>query len=178
MKSVPRGDFPIRVRARPWEEPAELGRLYEGIYDVTLNSVVDIVFVPGPAFPGPPFDSSLLPWDLDSITTMEQARLAATVLARYVVTADGARAGAVAHFQRDVASEEPSEGVVFFVDPDLFDWFSDDLAALSRHYGSTYPAGSISDLHDRAVVAFIEDTVLASGRLADSDAAALGIDAR
>jgi hypothetical protein len=90
MKVRPRSDYPVGVRPMSVEVPAGVAGLYEGIYEVTLNSVVGIVFCPSLADVAPPFRDELLPRDVDEITTATQARLVSILFSTYSVTPNDA----------------------------------------------------------------------------------------
>jgi hypothetical protein len=172
MKTTPRSDYPVRVRPRVWDEPEPAAPHYAGVYDVTLNSLVDIAFVPHLTTPGPPFDPRALPDNFDLIDDPQQARLAAVLLAQYVVTPDPGRAGSVASFER-IPDEGPVRGVLFFVSPELFSVFERELGELSEMVGGLHPAGTVHYVADRAVIRFLREWVVTSDLFRPEDAALL-----
>ncbi|MFB2983618.1 hypothetical protein [Microseira sp. BLCC-F43] len=46
MKPSPQYDFPVSVRRQTWEENPGVAALYQGIFDVTLNHTISVMFVP------------------------------------------------------------------------------------------------------------------------------------
>jgi hypothetical protein len=175
MKPTPKADFPVGVRPRAWEEddPA-LGEAYAGVFEVTLNNYVGIVFVPQLPGSADVWDRDAVPDDLDDVATSAQARLATALLAPYVVTPNTALAGQQQRFE--MLDDPPGRrgGTVFYVAPEAFDRFSGELADLSATLGMIHPPGKISDIRDRDVIAFIESVVLTSPNLDSHDAEMLG----
>src|SRR5262245_10804144 len=74
MKVSPRADYPVRVLAQEWDEQPHRAELYRDVFAVTLNHVVEIVFVPDVGEVAPPWDGRTLPPDLDDVSTPAQAR--------------------------------------------------------------------------------------------------------
>lgn len=173
MKVSPRSDYPVGVRPRSWEESEPVAELYDGIFDVTLNRVVDVVFVPDLLAIAPPFDDALLPRDLDEVFTQGQARLAAVLFGRYVVTPDPSRSGIQECFARAIDTPGERTGVVFYVSSNKFARYADDLEKLSQRLGGLHPPGTVADLRGIAVIDFIEQTVLGSPAFRSEDAAML-----
>lgn len=175
MKPTPKADFPVGVRPRAWEEDdPRLSEAYAGVFEVTLNNYVGIVFVPQLPGPADVWDRSAVPGDLDDVATTEQARLAAALLAPYVVTPNAALAG---QQQRFVMLDDPPDrrgGTVFYVAPEAFEHISSDLADLSTTLGMIHPPGTISDIRDHYAIAFIESVVLTSPNLDPHHAKMLG----
>src|SRR5687768_1678589 len=119
MKIGPRSDYPVGVRPMSVEVPADVAGLYEGIYEVTLNIVVDIVFCPSLTDVAPPFRDDLLPRDVDEITTATQARLVSVLFSRYAVTPNDSLSGRHERL--------PGKGVVFYVTESEFTGFTAEL---------------------------------------------------
>jgi hypothetical protein len=176
MKDVtPRADYPVRVRRRQWEEASPVADLYDGIFDVNLNSSVDVVFVPDMSAFAPPFDGADLPRDLDAISSPAQAQLVAVLTGTYVVTPNTTRSG----------TEEPLTGLfddpgvagtaVFFVTPAEFTRYATELDELSNRLAAFYPSGTVDDLREYEVIAFLERVVFGSEAFRPEDAAILGL---
>ena len=174
MKVSPRSDYPVRVRPRSLEEGETVAQLYDGIFDVTLNSVVDIVFVPDLSSTMPPFDDAPLPLDLDDVSTQQQARLEAILFGRYVVTPNTGRSGTEERFARAVDNPGELTGVAFYISPEEFSCYAADLEQLSHRLGALYPLGTVVDLRGHPAIDFIEHTVLGSPNFKSEDAAMLG----
>lgn len=158
MLISPRSDYPVGVRPMSVEAPPAVAGLYDGVYEVTLNNMVEIVFCPSVP---PPFDDALLPEDVDEITTPAQARLVSVLFASYAVTPDDARAG----------SEErlPGRGVVFYVGGAEFARYAAELRELSAELGARYPDRTVNDLSDHAVVRFLRETVIPAPEFQPAD---------
>jgi hypothetical protein len=163
-------DVSVRVRSRARDEPAPVADLYRGITDVTLNGAVDVVFVPAPSDGGSLLDQSSVPWNLDEVSTPDQARRAAVFFAQYAVAPDEARAGTGQPFGHDGQLDR----VLFFVSTDEFARYAEDLADLSTTLGGLRVSAPISGLRHRPAIAWLERAVLRSPLLLPGDAAALG----
>ena len=166
--------MPVGLRPRPWEESEPVAEFYDGIFDVTLNRVVDVVFVPDLSAIAPPFEDELLPRDLDEVSTREQARLAAVLFGRYIVTPNPSRSGIQECFARAIDTLGERTGVIFYVSPNEFARYADDLEEMSHRLGGLYPPGTVADLRGIAAIEFIEQTVLGSPAFRSEDAAMLG----
>lgn len=175
MKVSPRADYPVRVRPHSWEADESVADLYTGIYDVTLNHSVTVAFVPDMSSFAPPFDDALLPRDLDDITTPAQARLAATLFNRYVVTPNVDRAGTQEHFPSAYDDPGSTTGVVFYLSPQQFADYTAELDDLISRLGALHPPETVSDLADSPVIQFIRRMVLRPPVLRPDDAAILMI---
>ena len=165
MKISPRSDYPVGVRPMSVEMPAEVAGLYEGIYEVTLNNVVDIVFCPSLTDVAPPFRDELLPRDVDEITTAAQARLVSILFSPYSVTPNDSRNGGHERL--------PGKGVVFYVTESEFSSFTAELRELSERLGGRYPDQTVTDLAGHAVIRFVRETVITSPEFGPADRAML-----
>lgn len=161
MKVRPRSDYPVGVRPMSVEVPAGVAGLYEGIYEVTLNSVVGIVFCPSLADVAPPFRDELLPRDVDEITTPTQARLVSILFSTYSVTPNDSRSGGHERL--------PGAGLVFYVTESEFASFAAELRELSGRH----PDGTVADLAGHAVIRFVRATVIPSPEFGPADRAIL-----
>lgn len=170
MKSGPSADYPVSVVPESWEViDSTRTPLYEGIYRVTLNATVDVVFVPDVSAVAPPWSGRRVPENIDDVRTLEEARLMTALVSTYVVTPNDARAGTVERFEFD-----GDQGTVRYVGETEFAQFSADLDALSRIVGSVAPDRTVSDLRAHAVIRFVEAEVVAQPWFAPADAAWLG----
>ena len=152
MKVIPRTDYPVRVRPMSAGVPAAVAGLYEGIYEVTLNNVVDIAFVPSLSGIAPPFRDDLLPRDVDEITTPAQARLVGILFSPYGVTPNDALKG-----QRQRLS---ADRLVSYVAEAEFENYSADLHELSTRLGDLHSGVTVTTLTDHAVIRFLRDTLV------------------
>jgi hypothetical protein len=160
MKVAPRADSQISVRPRSWDEDSRIAVHYEGVYDVTLNNMVTISFVPNLGTAAPPFDRSQLPPDLDDVGTPEQARLEAALHAGYVVTPCPRRASTSQSLPIPEWSNGPA-GVVFYVTAEQFELLTADLAVLACEIGTLHSEVAHSQLVGHPAVDFVAELVSA-----------------
>jgi hypothetical protein len=92
MKLSPRYDFLVSVRHQAWEEEPKVAPLYQGIFDVTLNHTIGIMFVPD-LEKNTNCWCPILPDNIDDITTNIEARLVSIALSKYSVTPNPLLAG-------------------------------------------------------------------------------------
>lgn len=174
MKISPRADYPVGVRPRAWEEPPDAAPYYDGVFDVALNGMVTVTFVPDMSAYAPPFDAAALPDDLDQVSSVKQARLAAALLASYAVTPHPTRQGTTQQLPAIGPTGEPPGpddigGVVFYVDPSRFAAVESDLVELSTRLGGRHPDATVSTLRTHPAIDLIESTVLTSPAFAEQD---------
>jgi len=172
VKVSPRREYPVGVRPQAWEEDPEVADLFAGIYEVTLNHLVSISFVPDVSEVLPP-GTAELPADLDDVSTVVEARLATVLLAPYTVTPNRSLAGEEQVIRRLTDDERPT-GVVFYCQDDEFSRFSGELDELSKRVGDLYPELTVADLGAYEVVQFIETRVLRSSHIQPEDLFLLG----
>jgi hypothetical protein len=165
MKVSPSADYYVRVRPQEWEEDPRTASLYAGIFQVDLNFVVGVAFVPDLSPVAPPWDFSGLPADFDDITTSEQARLATVLTSSYVVTPNDKLAG---------TQEAHEQGVIFYVSMPEFARYAEELRRLAELVGSVHSLARVSELRGPEVIGFIERGIVASTWLSPADAAELG----
>jgi hypothetical protein len=163
MKSGPKADYPVLVYEEPANQDPPEAALYKGVFNVELNHVVHIVFVPDISTIAPPWDDHLLA-EVDEIATVEQARLSAALPWPYVITPNETLAGTDEAFEWGHDHEfGVSRGVVFYVSAREFDQYSDALASLAKiNEYSSRPKKSVSELRGYDVIGFLERRVLAS----------------
>ncbi|MFC3452686.1 hypothetical protein [Amycolatopsis speibonae] len=160
MKVTPQADYPVEVRSRRWEVDDRQAALYEGVWDVLLNRMVTVSFVPD--IGQPVHDRARWPADLDEIATERQARLEAAMFSDYTVTPNTELAGRATRSQA-TSWRENRYGVVFYVDPAEYARLAADLQALDV-VGAT-----VSELRGHPAVDFVE-RIVASPEFADEDA--------
>lgn len=170
MKVRPRADYPVGVRPMSTEVPTKVADLYEGIYEVTLNNLVDILFCPAVSVSvaGPVFYNDLLPHDLDEITTTTQARLATVLLSSYTITPNDALRG---HQELLVHDDEANVGggLVYYIAESEFEIYSSELRELSTQLGGLHSQVTVASLGNYAVIRFIRDIVVPSPKFDPSD---------
>jgi hypothetical protein len=174
MKPSPNADYPIQVYPQSWEEGSLRAPLYQGVFSMVLNYVVEVAFVPDVSAAAPPWVGRELPANLDEVSTPEQARLATALLAKYAVTPNDARAGDVAYVRWPLAEGPIGDGWIRYVSAVEFARYAAELDRLSEIVSSRFPDKTVSDLRDYEVVRFIEREVVAAPWFAPSDAVMLG----
>jgi hypothetical protein len=172
MKVSPNANFPVAVRPYSTEVDEETAHLYLNVFDVRLNVSVHVTFVPDISHLAPPWDGGTLPENVELITTVPQARLAAVLMSRYVVTPNDRYAGTEETF---LLGEAPDDhGVVFYVTRAEFERYRAGLDALSDVTGTTFVGVRVGDLREYDAITFLEQRVLGSTWLRPRDAAFLG----
>ena len=93
MKPRPHYDFPVGVWPESADYPNPTAEALSGVYPVTLNYVVSLVFVPtvDHRAPWPPE----LPQDVDHIESEADVRRMMIALSDLIVTPDDTRAGTI-----------------------------------------------------------------------------------
>ncbi|MCP3801940.1 hypothetical protein NLX83_21975 [Allokutzneria sp. A3M-2-11 16] len=162
MKPIPRADYSVDVRPQRWEVAPCVAHLYEGVWEVTLNTMVTVAFV---ADLGQPVDyQAQIPGNLDALTTEKQARMVTAVLADYVVTPNAELAGRTVRTTRPPVLDCDGDGVVFYVDPVHYALMAADLDAFDL------VDATISELRGRPAVDFVERVVVTSPEFDHRDA--------
>jgi hypothetical protein len=150
MKPSPKHDFPVNVRREEWEQEPSVAPHYEGIFAVTLNHTISILFIPGiDRTRWPPS----LPEDTDRVASAQEAREVAMATSRYSVMPDVERAGTEETFFMEETDTESS--VVFYVAPQEFENYSRDLARLAHERPSVHDARSVSEIAKLGVGKFL-----------------------
>jgi hypothetical protein len=194
MKPSQDRDFAVNVRHQVREEDPAVAAYYQGVYGMTLNRLVTIVFVP--AFSrGPGTWPPVLPDDLDQVGSAQDARRFSVALADYAVTPDEARAGTEEVLPPQPAvggggdspgggetgggedSLEPRPAVVFFVSPAEFDAFTAELEALEDRAPGVHDVVRVPEIEGLEVVKFLRSRVLASPHVAPEHRRVLGLSA-
>lgn len=171
MKVSPRADYPVRVVPEPEEMAEPLAPLYQGIYRLVLNHVVDVVFVPDLSRLAPPWDPAGLPAPVEN---PEQARLETVLSARYAVTPNQPRAGTHERFTQPSTEGGGQTGVVFYTGAAEFDRFAEELSRLCEIAFGRSDGPAVTQLRAFEVIGFLEQRVVASGQLGPWDAMMLG----
>jgi hypothetical protein len=171
MKPLARYDFPVNIRFHTHEVNKEVQPFYEGIIEVTLNFHIAIVFVPEIdrlASGWPP----KLPDNIDNINSEMEARIITIATESYSVTPNRILAGK----EEVVESSESGcqDGVLFYVTPDEFNDFINELNLLSVEIGRVYNSRKISEIQDNKFAQFILNRVIKSGYFRSFDLKILG----
>lgn len=183
MKSRPQADYPVWVVPEKYEVLPANAAYYEGIYTVTLNHTVHIVFVPDVSAVAPPWDGHDLPDDLDRVANAEQARIEMVLWARYAVTPHPRLAGEVEPIP-DVlpptgddgwpGSTDRRPGWVRYVAPAEFDRYAAELPALYEAVPTRHSGVTVSALMAYEVVRFIAEQIVPAPWLDPYHATMLG----
>ncbi|BAZ15754.1 hypothetical protein NIES4071_76260 [Calothrix sp. NIES-4071] len=175
MKPSLSNNFTISVRHQIWEESPEFAEFYQGIYSVTLNFLVNIMFVPG-------FEINVNNWpprvpeNIDNVSSKLEARLFTLFFCDYIVTPDQFRAGqqevislasAVEDF--DNSNLASNVRVVFYVTPEEFTLFSKELHTLSEQTSGIHDYVRISEIDNLQFAKFILSSVINSQYLLAKD---------
>jgi hypothetical protein len=173
MKVGPSTNYSVGVWRAEWEEPNDNAQLYHGIFEVELQHSARVSFVPDISSVAPPWDSAMLPDDIDTIDTVVQARLAKALLSSYVVTPNDKLAGTEEQIGWRDPGPEDEPAVVFYVTTEEFARDVSELDSLTDIASNLHVRPPIDDLRDREVVAFVE-RIVASPLLKPRHARMLG----
>jgi hypothetical protein len=175
MKTLQKIDFSINVRPQELEENPSFSEFYRGIYSVTLNKLVDITFVPEferMESNWPP----ALPDNVDEPSSLQEARLWTIGLSKYVVTPSLIRAGQEEVISLPDSSNEfnleensPDNGVIFYVTPQEFDGFSQELSEVSKQTLPVYSYVKFSEVQSLLTFQFLLRTIVNSENFSASD---------
>jgi hypothetical protein len=178
-KLVDTADLRVNVAPEEWEHEAPGSRFFEGIYVVSLNSAVDIAFVPDLSDSIPPWDVELPP-DLDENCTSERdARLYLVRTTDYSVTPNARLAGQVGIAPRLPHSNPPpalrdsppatEHGLVWYVSPEEWSELDTQLRDLAAHTYRQHEFVRLSEISGGPLGHFRAERFLPSGRLSAFD---------
>lgn len=180
MKPSLERDFTVSVRHQILEELPEVAEYYRGIYSVTLNFLVTVMFVPEFEKTGNN-EFSHIPENIDKVKTEFDARLFTVALSDYAVTSNSFLAGQQELFPLPSAPEEMKNsgnvaemGVLFYVSPQEFESFSKELSVLAARTLGVHDYVRISELQNLEFAKFILSTVIRSQHFATSHLRLLG----
>jgi len=130
-------NFAVSVRHQIWEESPENTEFYQGIYSVTLNFLVNLMFVPE-------FERNLTNWppnlpeNIDNVNSENEARLFTTAVSDYTVTPNSLLSGqetitfVLADEKVKNADLTSDVRIVFYVSHDKFAIFNKELSMLAE----------------------------------------------
>ena len=183
MKLGFRRDFAVQVRHQERDEKEEWGAVfYRGIFSLTLNQLISILFIPD--FPRTPetWPPTILE-GVDKVQSTTEARLYMTESADYVVTPDAYLAG-----QQEViplpaipslrGGIKASQVVVFYVTPAQFARFSRELPLIEEQ---TYWVTQFVRVHNIAhfeCIKFIQNCIISSPYFSHNHAKIIGRQSR
>ncbi len=181
MKLGFRRDFAVQVRHQERDEEEEWGAIfYRGIFSVTLNQLISILFIPDFPRTAETWPPTILE-GVDKVQSESEARLYITESADYVVTPDALLAG-----QQEVIPlpEIPAFGaingieanqvVVFYVTPEQFARFSQELPLMEEQ---TYSVTQFVRVHKIAhfeCIKFIQNCIISSPYFCDNHKRIIG----
>ncbi len=168
MKPSLEQNFSVAVRHQIWEELPEKAEFYRGIYSVTLNYLVSVMFVPEFEITQdnwPP----VLPEDVDEISSETEARLVTAALSDYTVTPNLLLAGkqeiiTLPSVNEDMKDSdiESKRGVIFFVKPQDFEVFSKELSVLADQTPGVHDCVKISEIKELELAKFVLYNIIKS----------------
>jgi hypothetical protein len=180
MKPSLERDLTVSVRHQIWEELPEVAEFYQKIYSVTLNFLVAIMFVPEferTADNWPP----VLPENVDNVSTELEARMFTTLLSDYTVTPNSLLAGQQERIPLPLVSEEmknsdsfPESGVIFYVSPQEFEGFSQELSVLSERMMGVHDYVKLSEIENLEFAKFILYKIIVSPHISAEHLRILG----
>lgn len=168
MKTLLTNNLKILVWPESLEHSSEVSIFYKGIYSVTLNQFVTIMFIPEvdrDKEVWPP----RLPESIDSPCSEEEAKLWTVGLAEYVVTPNSKLAGSEEILNLPNLSGECDKGVVFYVRPDEFKEFSKGLEEVNQKTSSVHEKVNSSEIENLSFIKFIVSNVIESKNFEKKD---------
>lgn len=182
MKSSLSTDFTISVKHQIWEELPEVAHFYQGIYSVTLNFLLTIMFVP--EIKDTLSDLSIiLPQNVEHVCSEREARLFTIALSEYTVTPNSFLAGQQKLIYLPSGSENGTinnseqvseKGVIFYISPDKFAVFSQELSELAEQTIGVHDYVRISELKNLQTAQFILSDIIKSNNFSPSHLKYLG----
>jgi hypothetical protein len=180
MKPSLLSDFTVSVKYQMWEESPEVADFYRGIYSVTLNFLVTVMFVPE-------FEKTvdnwppILPENVDEVTTELEARLFTVALSDYSVTPNSRMKGHQERISPSAVTEDiqnsdnvPENVVIFYVSPEEFEIFSQELSVLAEQTPGVHDYVRISEIESLKFAKFILSWVRNSHQFAAEHVRILG----
>ncbi len=166
MKPSLSSNFTVSVRHQIWEESPKVAEFYQGIYSVTLNFLVNLMFVPK-------FERNLsnwppaLPENVDNVNSELEARLFTVAVSDYTVTPSlDSRQQQIITFSADEKVKNGDSAsdvrVIFYVSPDKFAVFSKELYTLAGKTPGVHDYVRISEIENLEFARFILSSVVNS----------------
>jgi hypothetical protein len=175
-------DFAIHVQPQMLEVLPEVASLYEGIYSVTLNHLITVLFVPEVSR-NPEQWPPMLPEDLDFPSSITEARLWTIGLSKHTVVPNSDLAGQeeIINFPpplpstpsefrlKDDSDNSMEHGVIFYVTPQEFARFSEELAEVRRRTTSIRDKVDASEISELGFVRLLVSRIIASEHFSQRD---------
>jgi hypothetical protein len=157
-------DYRVSVRPMPWDVPGPESKYFAGIYTVSLNSHVEISFVPDVSNECPPWSADLVP-NGDDVASEREARVYQVLMSLYSVTPNARLAGTEEPIELETGSSPPDQGAVWYLAPDDWQTLMDELENLTETAYSEVHFVRFSQIADTRLARFLESRFLPSGRL-------------
>ena len=179
MKRSLERNFSVSVRHQVLEERPEVAELYQGIYSVTLNSLVTVMFVPE-------FKRNAKSWppalseNVDNVNTEQEARLFTTALSDYTITPDRYLAGQEEVIPQASVTEDNRYNrnfetrTIFYVTHQEFDTFVQELSVLAEQMLGIHDYVRISEIENLKFAQLILARVINSKHFSLKDLKILG----
>jgi len=168
MKPSLSTNFAVSVRHQIWEESPEHTEFYQGIYSVTLNFLVNLMFVPE-------FERNLTNWppnlpeNIDNVNSEIEARLFTVAVSDYSVTPNSLLSGqqeiiafALADEKVENADLTSNVRILFCVSPDKFAIFSKELSVLAEKTPGVHDYVEICEIENLEIAKFIRSSFINS----------------
>lgn len=181
MKPSLSSNFTVSVRHQIWEESPKFAEFYRGIYSVTLNFLVNVMFVPEVEINmnnWPP----TLPENVDNVACEFEARLFTLAISDYTVTPNSLLSGQqeilIAPDAEEVKNSDSASNakVIFYVSPEEFEIFIKELSALSEQTPSVRDYVRISEIENLEFAKYLLYFVIKSSYLLAKDKNILAIE--
>ncbi len=174
-------EFKVQVRHQVRDEEPEIARFFKGIFWMTLNDFVNLIFIP--SFPRDKENWSLnIPTSLEDVSSLDEARQFTAALSEYTITPSDKRAGqqelipippppdiSFPGLRPDHKTEESKTGVMFYVTPQEFIRFSQELAVIEEHTFMLYEYLPFEEVKEFECIQFITDTIIRSPHFTQKD---------
>jgi hypothetical protein len=181
MKLLLEGNFSVTVRHQIREELPETTEFYQGIYSVSLNFLVYIMFVPELEI-NPNNWPPVLPKNVDDVSSETEARLFTTALSKYTVTPHSLLAGTQeiifipsANKNMGYSDSDSERAVIFYVSHQEFNAFSKELVALADRTPGVHDFVRIAAIEELEIAKFITSIVMNSQCFSAGDLEILGM---
>jgi hypothetical protein len=186
MKLGFRRDFAVQVRHEEGDQPVKSEAVfYRGIFSLTLNQVITILFIPSFPRTAETWPPTILP-GVDEVQSETEARLYITDSADYVVTPDANRAGQQEVIPIPAVPPEQlaemglafeigaRQVVVFYVTPSQFARFHGELPVIGEQTHSIRHFVRVSTVTDFECIRFIQHDIIESPYFSDDHLRIIG----
>ncbi len=172
-------EFRVQVRHQERDEDPSVARFFRDIFWMTINAGVNVLFIP--SFPHEEENWSLnIADDVEDVASLNEARQFTAALSDYTITPRVHRAG-----QQEVYPKppplppsrgvEPRTGVMFYVTPQEFIRFSQELAMIEEHAFMLYEYLPFEEVKGFECIQFVTDTIVRSPHFAQKHLKAINL---